>query len=500
MIAYIRNVCQTTEWRLFLTVWLVYLFHLAPLTGANENRYLDLVISMVDEGRFEIDTYHYNTIDKSYRQGHYYAGAAPGPAFLAIPAYVLFKAAGPLLPASLFSQYDKVSYIRGYLGGAEAPDAFVESYPFGRFLLLHLWITALTCSLLSAAMAALVYRIARQWDLDRLSSLTVALTCAFGTTAFYYSTRLYPHISGTFFAFLGFALLAQRRMTDRAVTPTVVFGAGICIGAALLTDYALLPTAGCVGIYLLATIRDRRLVYGILGGLIPMGLLLAYHAVCFGSPFKTAYGFPNGPVDDGTHRFYEENFHGFSLPPLNQIWGLSFSLFRGLFWYVPVALLAVYALIHALLKGAYRRAEWLLVAGVIVTQFLFNAMMHPNYWIGGWDFGPRFLTPMMPFLVLPLALLLRSGRLPRSVIFGMIAVSVLINWIGVQYGPSHALFGVVSMFFLSGPSTPLYIFLEQYIRTYTTWAVSVSPVGGFLILSLLLWFIWRSHDVAVKEA
>ena len=131
------------EWRLFLTVWVVYLFHLAPITGANENRYLDLVRSIVDEGRFEIDTYHYNTIDKSYRNDHYYAGASPGPAFLGIPAYLLFKAITPFLPSSLFSQYDKASYIRGFLQGREAPDGFVQQYPFDRFILSHLFLTAL---------------------------------------------------------------------------------------------------------------------------------------------------------------------------------------------------------------------------------------------------------------------------------------------------------------------------------------------------------------------
>ncbi len=47
---------HSQECRLFLTVWLIYLFNIAPITGANENRYIDLVRAMVDEGRVEIDT------------------------------------------------------------------------------------------------------------------------------------------------------------------------------------------------------------------------------------------------------------------------------------------------------------------------------------------------------------------------------------------------------------------------------------------------------------
>lgn len=491
---------KPTEWRLFLTVWLVYLFHLTPFTGANENRYLDLVRSIVDEGRFEIDTYHHNTIDKAYRDGHYYAGAAPGPAFLAVPAYAIFKAVEPVLPPSLFSQYDKTSYIRGYLQGKEASDEFVEQYPFGRFILSHFLLTALTCSLLSAVTVVLLYRIMLQLNADRTWALLISLAYAFGTTLFYYSTRLYPHVLGGGFAFLAFVLIASRRMADRPITQMTVVWAGLCLGMAVFMDYAVVPTAGCVGLYMLMTIRDRRLLYGVLAGLIPVGMLLVYHAICFGSPIKTAYGFPNGPVDDGTHLYYNQNFHGFSFPPLSQIWGLSFSVWRGLFWYMPVSILAVFALIKELLNGERWRLEWVIITCLVLSQFLFNAMMHPNYWYGGWEFGPRFLTPMAPFIMLPLGLIvLKTGRWAMMA-YGLIVVSVFINWIGVQYAPSHSLFGTIILFFMSGPSTPLYLFLENYFRTYTAWSIEISPLGGYLALSVLLWFLWKRPSLSVKES
>jgi hypothetical protein len=34
---------HSTEIRIFLTAWVVYLFHLGPISEANENRDLDLV-------------------------------------------------------------------------------------------------------------------------------------------------------------------------------------------------------------------------------------------------------------------------------------------------------------------------------------------------------------------------------------------------------------------------------------------------------------------------
>ncbi|MEE2994258.1 MAG: hypothetical protein VX603_13895, partial [Gemmatimonadota bacterium] len=53
------------SWAIFLTCWLIYLFHIGPVPGVNENRYLDLTLSIVEDGTFTIDRFHYNTVDKS---------------------------------------------------------------------------------------------------------------------------------------------------------------------------------------------------------------------------------------------------------------------------------------------------------------------------------------------------------------------------------------------------------------------------------------------------
>ena len=82
------------------------------MTGVNENRYLDLVRSIVEESKLTIDQYHYNTVDKLYREGHYYAGAAPGLSFVSIPAYLLLDIGVRFMPMRIFSQYDIAYYIR----------------------------------------------------------------------------------------------------------------------------------------------------------------------------------------------------------------------------------------------------------------------------------------------------------------------------------------------------------------------------------------------------
>jgi len=477
------------EWRLFATVWLVYLIHLAPLTGYNENRYLDLVRSIVDEGRFEIDTYHFNTGDKSYRNGHYYAGAAPGPAFLAIPGYLAFKVIEPILPESLFRSYDKPGYIRGFLKSRDAPDNFVDEYPIGRFIISHLLITALSCCLLTAITVVVLYRTALNF-ISRSDAMVVALTYAFGTLTFFYATRLYAHVLGGGFVFLAFMILAGRYLSNTRITPTAIFWSGLCLGTAVLMDYAAAPVATCVGIYILVKVRDQRIVWAVLGGLIPVGILLWYHYVCFGSPFKTAYGFPNGPVDDGIHKYYEQNFHGFSLPDPTHLWGITLGMFDGLLWHMPIIIPAGYGLVAAILNDNRFRIEWTLIAGTVLAQCMFNAMMHPLYWFGGWNFGPRFTQPMMPFLMLGLIPIMTMVRIRHTIILPIAILSILICWIGVQYGPSESLPGVFILFLLSGPALPVYTFIETYIHSETAWPIGMSPTGIFLIFGLIIGYIW----------
>jgi len=62
-----------------------------PGGGVNPNRYFDLTYSLVDHGTISIDNYHENTIDKAFKDGHYYSAGLPGPSILGIPAYLIFK-------------------------------------------------------------------------------------------------------------------------------------------------------------------------------------------------------------------------------------------------------------------------------------------------------------------------------------------------------------------------------------------------------------------------
>lgn len=477
-----------TEWRLFLTVLLIYLFHLAPVPAANETRYIDLVRSMVDEGRFAIDTYHHNTLDKSYYEGHYYAGAAPGPAIVGLPVYLVFSLFKGLMPEMPFSQYDTEQYIRSFLKAGQASDTFIETYPFGEFVLLHMLLSAFVSGLPTALTAVMLYRYALRLTRDDCVSLLIAFSFGIGSICFFYAVRLYAHNISMFFLFSSFMLL-QPWEAREPLTPFRSGLGGLLAGTAVIMDYTAGPITGLLFCYMLWKSAGRNRLYPVAGLLGPTLFMMGYHYVCFGHPLTTPYSLPTDPSGYGSHSEYQKGLGGFALPGLSRLWDLTFGMYRGIFIYMPVLLAAVVGLIYRIRQAD--RQIWLFITGIFLVQLMFNATMH--YWYGGWDFGPRYLVPMIPFVLLGLTTdFVRRWKRLLSI---LLAISVLINWAGVQFGPSDSIPGVIAMFILSGPTTPLYAFLSHYFKTYAQWDVAISATGAYFVLAMLLFAIWRGSQV-----
>ncbi|MEE2708830.1 MAG: hypothetical protein VYA69_04460 [Gemmatimonadota bacterium] len=477
-------------WGIFLSCWIIYIFHIGPIPGVNENRYLDLVRSMVEEGELTLDRYHFNTVDKLYRGGHYYAGAAPGLSIVSIPAYLILNIGKQAIPMRIFNQYDTSYYIREQLGGANAPDSFVTEYPFGEFLLAHVLITACVNSLLAAGIVVLIDLVLRWFSISFWQRLIVHAVYAFGTITFFYATRLYAHVSSTFWVFLTFVILfAMRR---QQITIRGCAAAGFALGMGALTEYTVAPVIAVLGVYSLVTLKKKELIVFILACMIPLGCLMLYQYVCFGGPLTTAYStnFPmNQDGDLGPRTTINTGFNGFGIPSLASLWGLTLSPYRGLFIYSPVLIVAVYILFRRIRdKNDTYRLEWRIIWAVFLLQFLFNSTML-TFWSGGYVWGPRYLMPLLPFLMIPLGLAFRS--IPSPVIISLGTLSILINWTGVQYIVSQNPFNSIGMFLLSGPTTQFYEFLKEYFKTYTEWEVAVSPFGGYLLLGILLTAIWK---------
>jgi hypothetical protein len=118
---------------------------------------------------------------------------------------------------------------------------------------------------------------------------------------------------------------------------------------------------------------------------------------------------------------------GVTFPHLDALWQTTFGPYRGLFLLSPFLLLAVpgFILLFRQRASAYgMRSEAWLWLGIVVIYFLFAISYYA--WDGGYSLGPRHFVPALPFLVLPIALVLQQRDWPRWLAVALIALSIAI--------------------------------------------------------------------------
>jgi hypothetical protein len=225
-------------------------------------------------------------------------------------------------------------------------------------------------------------------------------------------------------------------------TPRRRFVAGLVLGFAIATDYAVVFLVALALWFILrhATRRERAwLVSGT--SLIVLGIA-AYHWALLGSPFTTPYsarvwihhpmyGRYKGEVHQGGE-FQRGALLGLRYPRFKSLYGLTFSPFRGVFLFCPALVAGAYG--HW--KGArpeLRRIGQLALAAFVVYLLFVSSLGHELYWSGfPLFFGPRYLLPLFPLALFGIARLDWTGW-PRLLTLVAIAVSMLINVLGAMF-------------------------------------------------------------------
>jgi hypothetical protein len=148
---------------------------------------------------------------------------------------------------------------------------------------------------------------------------------------------------------------------------------------------------------------------------IGAGIDLAYDVVRFGRPL-------GGP--------YSGDQLGFSTPLLKGVFGLLLSPGVGLFIYTPVLLMS-------LLAFPWFLKQWNVEGSLILALCVVRVAFFARYWSwdGGATWGPRFLVPLIPLMLVPLAFLPRDRRIEIATVL-LAAVGVAIQLLGqlVPYG------------------------------------------------------------------
>lgn len=345
----------------------------------------------------------------------------------------------------------------------------------------------LTVSLTNCFIGAFAVLLLVEWlralgHCDRVAILT-GLVYAFGTSAWPYTrTFLSEPLSAVALLATAWGLAQYHRHRVRTTAAAhearvarwwlwmAALVAGLAVHVHVLNvlaipcfvGYAVLPLVREPG----AWSRERTAwIVAIALGCIGPVLLGVTQALRFGSPWET-----------GRYDHY-----GSFVDPLPGLVGQLVGPGRSLLLYSPALLVALLGWRRALDR---RRAASLLVLAVFVTRWVLVSAR--SDWWGGWGIGPRYLLPVVPLLLLPLAELFEDLRhAPRRQRLAM--AGALLACVAIELHLSlHSIFE--HMLLLTNTGTP-----EMDYLTRSHWVPSASPLVGFFSLppDVLVWQAWR---------
>ncbi|HYN82408.1 MAG TPA: hypothetical protein VES88_12965 [Gemmatimonadaceae bacterium] len=321
--------------------------------------------------------------------GRYYSGYGVIPSVAALPFYAAGRAAGEItgFDADLATGAS-VSFMNSLVGALAC-------------VALFLWAVYAGCTV-------------RQ-------SLLAAVLLAFATPLWFHSTKeFYSEPLFTFFLVGSFAGLSRRNRNSSII-------AGVLFGLAVGTRvFGLIYLPVAVGYALLASRPPQSgrasALWFLLPVLVCLGGVGLVNQIRFGSPLDTGY-----------HIALPTLGSVFSTPLADGLWGNLADGDVGLLWFAPLILLL--PLTWGRFHRAYRLESFVCIAVVAMSLTFFSVY---TYWKGGWSYGPRLLTPVLPFLIFPLSPMLSrasGNRLSHSTVaraaLVLIPIAIAIQMIGI---------------------------------------------------------------------
>jgi len=376
---------------IFVVLFLSYAFFMQNYDNANIVSRMALTMSILQERTVSINNFHEATIDKAFYEGDYYSDKAPGLSFFSLPvSAVVYNLMRLTEPNPIFIK-----------------DGWVTSR-FGHLVYFN---TLITSGLLTAITALLIYYVSQLVGSSISGAVFAMVSFGLATQAWGWATALFGHALASACLFLGFAaiLYIPRYRDDVRKIGILSVAAGALLAWAIVVEYSAAIASVIIGLYGLYTIRNwgRSTMYYIItrasaGFILLIIPLLIYQYIAFGSIFSVGYNYVP-PLHVGM----KEGFLGLTKPDLEVFFKITLSPYRGLFWFSPILLLSPIG-IYYLWRDHNTRPIAIMIVIIAAYYLLFNSSYF--YWDGGFSTGPRHLTPIIPFLCLPLSKVWTNAR------------------------------------------------------------------------------------------
>ncbi len=328
------------------------------------------------------------SVDVFVRNGVYYSALAPGVAALSLP----FTGLGFILDGRFTL--------------------------FGNALLMSEFFVAFC----NSVAAYFVFKLGSMYFTQRTSAF-LAFAYAFSTITWPFATMFFESDVSAMLDLIA-VFLAIRMARGKAARLADAIPCGAALGAAFTVDYINFLFVPVISAFLLYSFRGRLAGFakgfaGLLAtsavGAVLLGL---YDQVAFGNPLVTSE-----QVYDHTTSV----FQSFSYPLLSGLYLDLFSPLRGVFLYCPVLVVGVVGCFYFWQRRETRSECVLLVACFLAIVIPYSMWYNAE---GGEGFGPRFLIPAIPFLLLPAGFAIEArGRVVRVFAYLLYGVGVIFNGI-----------------------------------------------------------------------
>lgn len=291
----------------------------------------------------------------------------------------------------------------------------------------------------------ILYLISREiFKLSTSISLFMPLVFAFATSTWAYSVTIYQHVPTVFLILLAFYCGWRLKNAKHL---NFVWGsiAWFAIGISIFFDYPNAFLMVPIVLYLAGSIINIEKIKNkfklninlliILTGIffiLAVGLHFEFSHIVFGKWFQTTntihrYDLNNlvastkSTSETDLSTVFSESgfFNGFYL--------LTVAPEKGIFVFAPILILSILGAFVVIRKPNSER--WLLIAMPLVDLFVYTSFGDP--W-GGWAFGPRYMIPAIPFLVLLIGIWMQSlgAKLVKKLIvfvFFMISSAIAVG-------------------------------------------------------------------------